>query len=626
MDRQPVTRSALAPVTIRVGPGAIVAVGGHQYCVKRFDSSDSVIARDVNTAEERVVTLAEITASSLKADRRIDMAAIDPDQWEVAYGRYKIIEPILKQRSKKTLAIQAAVEKYGVSRASIYRWLDDYSKTGSIKSLLRKKRVDAGTKRLEEVVEVLIKEAIKTEYLTSQKKSPTRAYEEVKRLARLAGIKSPSFRAFQMRLDEIAPEERAKRRGERKAATALEPVKGAFDWVDTPGQMLQIDHTWTDIEVVDEVHRIAIGRPWLTVAICVDSRMVVSWYLSLDPPGTLATGICIALAILPKDKELARLGLKYPWPCQGKPGIIHADNAREFRGETLRLACQNHGFDIQFRPVKKPKYGAHIERYLGTTMKEIHALPGTTFSNPQQKEDYDSAGKAVMTLTELDQWLGHFFLGKYHNRVHKKLGCPPIKRYMDGIMGDGTKPGIGIMQIAGDPEHLWIDFLPFETRAIHAYGVEIDNITYQADALTRWIGRKNPDKRGGGKFIFRRDPRNISTILFYDPDMEQYYPIPYRNPSHPAISLWELRAAHRYLKEQGKKAVNEDMLFYAISEMRRVVDEATVKTRKQRLADERRRSHDKAPIRTLAPVTTSLPQDDNDEFDPATITPFQSDF
>lgn len=37
----------------------------------------------------------------------------------------------------------------------------------------------------------------------------------------------------------------------------------------------------------------------------------------------------------------------------------------------------------EWRPVAKPRYGAHIERLLGTLNEEIHGLAGTTFSNPK---------------------------------------------------------------------------------------------------------------------------------------------------------------------------------------------------------------------------------------------------
>ncbi|MGB0092484.1 MAG: hypothetical protein WBP81_08120 [Solirubrobacteraceae bacterium] len=35
---------------------------------------------------------------------------------------------------------------------------------------------------------------------------------------------------------------------------------------------------------------------------------------------------------------------------------------------------------------------------MGTAMGKVHELPGTTFSNPEQRGDYDADGKAALTL------------------------------------------------------------------------------------------------------------------------------------------------------------------------------------------------------------------------------------
>ena len=58
----------------------------------------------------------------------------------------------------------------------------------------------------------------------------------------------------------------------------------------------------------------------------------------------------------------------------------------------------------------------------------------------------------------------------------------------------------------------------------------------------------------------RRDPRDISVVFFYDPELKQYFNIPYRETSRPAISLWEWREAQRRLKEQGNFKPDEEII------------------------------------------------------------------
>ena len=57
---------------------------------------------------------------------------------------------------------------------------------------------------------------------------------------------------------------------------------------------------------------------------------------------------------------------------------VHADNAKEFRGTMLRKAYQEYGIHLHWRPVRRPHFGGHIERLLGTLNHEIHNLPGST--------------------------------------------------------------------------------------------------------------------------------------------------------------------------------------------------------------------------------------------------------
>jgi putative transposase len=45
-------------------------------------------------------------------------------------------------------------------------------------------------------------------------------------------------------------------------------------------------------------------------------------------------------------------------------------------------------------------------------------------------------------------------------------------------------------------------------------------------------------------FLIRRDPRDISVVYFFDPELNCYFEIPYRNTSRPALTLWELKRAH----------------------------------------------------------------------------------
>lgn len=48
-----------------------------------------------------------------------------------------------------------------------------------------------------------------------------------------------------------------------------------------PLQVVQIDHTKVDLELVGDISRACIGRPWLTLVLDVHTRMIIGLQLSL---------------------------------------------------------------------------------------------------------------------------------------------------------------------------------------------------------------------------------------------------------------------------------------------------------------------------------------------------------
>lgn len=167
-----------------------------------------------------------------------------------------------------------------------------------------------------------------------------------------------------------------------------------------------------------------------------------------------------------------------------------------------------------------------------------------------------------------------------------------------------------------------MDFMPYIERTIQGYGVVIEEIHYYHDVLRRYINAKDPDDpKNKRQFIFKRDPRNISQIYFYDPEVKLYYAIPYRDTSHPPMSIWELREVRRQLEAEGYENVNEQLIFDAYERMRRQEEEAVRETKKARRARQRRADHQKAGQPKTAQEYTPP---DGDKFQPPVpdITPF----
>ena len=255
------------------------------------------------------------------------------------------------------------------------------------------------------------------------------------------------------------------------------------------------------------------------------------------------------------------------------------DNGKEFHSHALSRGCDQYGIELQYRPVRTPHYGGHIERLIGTFMGKVHLLPGTTFSNIRERGDLDPEATASLTLEELEQWLATAIVGVYHESVHRGLGCTPASAWCHAMAKSNNQDSVGGAML--DSRRLLIDFLPFERRLVRREGVVLLGITYWADVLSTWIGEHQ-------KMIVRYDPRDLSRIYLLAPD-GVYYNLPYRDLYRPAISLYERRAALRRLREQGQRAVDEVALFSAIDSLRRMGERAAKQTKLLRRQRERQR-------------------------------------
>jgi len=511
----------------------------------------------------------------------LELSRVPPSDWEEARRCAVVIQRLARcPRRTREEAVQAAAE-LGYSRARIYTLLSRYLADPRLTSLLpRRPGPQAGFSRLRPEMDALVDEAIESFYLTPQRVRITDLAIEVRKLCRARGLTPPSRKTITARLHMKDPGQVVARRQGRKAARdRFAPVKGSLE-AEYPLALVQIDHTSVDIIVVDSVTRTAIQRPWLTLAIDVCTRCVVGFYLSLEPPSATSVALCIAHSVLPKAPWLAERDIAQQWPISGLMERLHLDNAKEFRCEALRRGCEQYGIAIDYRPVRTPHYGGHIERLIGTMMGKVHLLPGTTFSDVQDKGSADAEKSAAMTIEELERWLGHAVAGEYHRNVHRALGTTPIAAWERGIAGDATTLGRGEPVAVTDPRRLLIDFLPLERRRIRREGVALHSIYYWSDILKTWIGEPE-------RMIVRYDPRDLSRIYLLSPD-GQYYDLSYRDLRRPSITLWEQRLALTRLRAEGLAAVDENAIFRTIETMRGIADEAIRVSKLARRQHERR--------------------------------------
>jgi putative transposase len=580
-----------------LAPGTAIGSGGRRYVITHILSLEAILAKDQETGRSIELKLCDITPpTELSAPEKTavkDLALIEQKDWTTAELRFSRIYPLLSGRRTDEM-VRAVAQEAGVHRTTVYRKLARYEQTSRVSELtLTKPTGGKGQSRLAPEAEAIVDSLLKEVYLNRQKRSIKKTADEISRSFTHAELKPPHYNTIRNRILAISEKERDKERlGPKAASEKHDTFPGHFPGADWPLAVVQIDHTKFDIMLVDDIHRLSIGRPWVTLAIDVFSRMVVGIYVSLEPPNSMSVGLCIAHAILPKEQWMAGLGLSTSWPCWGVMQRIHADNGRELRGNMLQRACKEYNIDLEWRPVKTPHYGAHIERLLGTFNEEIHSLPGTTFSCPTKRGEYDSEHQAVMTLAEFEKWLVTYITGVYQQRKHSSLMTSPIQQYEKGILGTEEMPGRGLPRRIVDEDRLRLDLMPYFERTVQTYGVVLDEVHYYSDVLRRFVNAKEPDQpRTKRKFTFRRDPRDISTLYFYDPEVKDYFRIPYRDTAHSPMSIWEFREARRRLEKQGVKEINEGLIFRSYEQMRAIEEQARNETKHVRRKNQQRRDH-----------------------------------
>ena len=533
-----------------------------------------------------------------------DIDEYSNEEFKEIQQKYSAIQPLLSRDITRE-KIEQHAENIGVHFTTLYRWLRKYKSTGTLTGLLPKPSGRRkGETRLDFMAEDVMQNVINNYYLTKQRPSVQSVINKINIDCKNRGITAPSKNTIRNRIHKLAEYDVLKKQGNRSTArTKFEPVPGSFE-AEYPMQIIQIDHTPVDLILVDDDTREAIGRPYVTIAIDIYSRMIVGYYLTLSPPSSTSVALCITSTVLSKERTLLDLDIDADWNVWGFPETIHVDNGADFRAEALRTAGLAHGINIEFRPVGKSNFGGHVERVIGTLMKAVHEIPGTTFSSIHERQEYDSDKNSSMTFKEFERWLVTFITKVYHKRKHEGIGMSPEQLWEKGIFGEESS--IGLLPKPADPMSVTIDFLPIFHRTIQKNGVNIEGLNYYDHLLRSKINMLDEGANKKKKFIFKRDPRDIKYVWFYDDVLQEYFKINVADQNMPNMTLWEYELIKKQLHQDGATQINTAQIIDAHEELHRQIEDSTKKTKKARRLKQRLKNKD-TEISTAQEVAIAKP-------------------
>ncbi|MNU63199.1 Integrase core domain protein [compost metagenome] len=185
-------------------------------------------------------------------------------------------------------------------------------------------------------------------------------------------------------------------------------------------RLVEGDSHEMDIIVVDEKGRV-LGRPWLHLLIETSTRYVIGYELSLTPP-------CAEKFL--KSLQMA-LSAENPEYFGGRPVEITVDNGAEAANETVKNAGDLLCIKIHYAPPRTPNAKAIIERFFGTLNSQlIHAMEGSTGSNPVIGKHYKAEDGACIQMSKLNELFDWFIHGVYHHEYHQSIHTSPHQAWL----------------------------------------------------------------------------------------------------------------------------------------------------------------------------------------------------
>jgi putative transposase len=512
------------------------------------------------------------------------------------------------------VALQRLHDKNIPSAISIYRWWLVFRASGYNPVSLApdfKSRGNRGAK-VSPVVDSIMEQAVER-VISGRKINISSAHRRVKRKVRQYNLTHgtkypyPKYESVRIRVKKKTPfEVLVAKKGERVAKREFRRM-GKKITTSAVLERVEIDHTMVDIFAVHPVHRVTLGRPWLTQLVDCYSKAVIGFYLGFEPPSYVSVSLALKNAIQRKDDLLSSYeSIENEWLCYGIPDLLVTDNGKEFLSKAFDKACESLLINVHQNRVEVPDNKPDVERKYGTINTSLlDDLPGKAFSQYLQREGYDSVGEATLTLDEIKEIYLIWLVDIYHKDSNQRgTNCPNIA-WRSGCQEWEPE------EFSGSKDELDFKFAIVDSKQLTKAGVTVyKGLTYSSERLAGYRGKK-----GNHKVQFKYNPECMAVIWVLDEDVNEYFTvnaIDYEYASR--VSLWQHKYNIKYLAELNSAEYDEDKEIDAEIKIEEIADRSILETKKIR---SRRRGarHQENSARAKSISNTKLvpPQKDEEE-------------
>ncbi|NOU75315.1 DDE-type integrase/transposase/recombinase [Paenibacillus sp. LMG 31458] len=528
--------------------GTRFRIGDIEYEIRRqVDQDFEVLNKSYNLVE--LLTHDQITTEYMndnlyfKEENQMPFDKIEHDlsqysdaQKDEMLKRFSVIKPMLEGRIKKS-EVRSYLENYpmeerpasskDLSPASFYRWLNKWYEHEDIRFLCpqppgpKKRRVNG--EALNRISEEVHKADKKGEITTDRQ-----LYIKIEKMIsddnilrgekdKLSEISESTFRRIRKEIGD--PYARNVIIFGRAKADLLQNGVRSETVTTRPLEIIELD--WTPLDwLIKEFNFDERLRPTLIHA--VDKHTDEPWGFHVifkEHPNAQDLKQCLLNGMMPKSYLKERYPLvQKDWTAYGIPETIRLDNAKINDCRDFEEICSFLNIGLQYCEVQSGHQKGTIEGALGNLNKKLfHSVEGTLFSNPEQRGQYDSYGKACVSMKGLYHII-HILLvdlvthvynrgrrgiphhlwenGLIENKVHRKL--PYKKQYLHLLMS--TKA---------------------VTRKITPKGIELLGEFFFSDELNNLRHRLDREK-GDTTVLVRYGDADLRTIYIRDEKEKRY--------------------------------------------------------------------------------------------------------
>lgn len=295
------------------------------------------------------------------------------------------------------------------------------------------------TQRLDAAVVNIMKEVYAKDWRDDSAKNYKATYKILKDKLGALGLKAPSYPTFIAFIKRVTIDADVRIRKSSRYDYQQQAFVDKLDYEtpvhgSRPMQYVHIDHTLLDIECISSRNGRPLGRPWLTIAVCATTRMIVAIHLTFESPSYRS----VMMVVRDMVKRHGRL-----------PEFIIVDNGSDLKSVAFATFLKSMKVNLRSRPKGAPRHGAVLERLFGRVNTEyVHNLHGNTKATKQVRMVTGKSlpkNNAEWTLELLYYglcfWADHYYAESEHpalretprhafTRLQRECGSRPQRRIL----------------------------------------------------------------------------------------------------------------------------------------------------------------------------------------------------